>query len=73
MPLTYVSGGWGFGVGESIFCIGVLGVCVFVIGVLSRDPHLQHKCAPGARSHHINYLNEADNRPIKYLRFLILL
>ena len=32
MPLIFVFGGWGFGVGESIFCIGVLGV-----GVLSRD------------------------------------
>ena len=25
MPLIYVFGGWGFGVGESTFCIGVLG------------------------------------------------
>ena len=32
MPLIFVFGGWGFGVEESIFCIGVLGV-----GVLSRD------------------------------------
>ena len=32
MPLIFVFGVWGFGVGESIFCIGVLGV-----GVLSRD------------------------------------
>ena len=33
IPLTFVFGGWGFWVGEVIFCIGVLGV-----GVLSRDP-----------------------------------
>ena len=33
MPLIYVFGGWGFGVGASIFCIGVLGN-----GILSRDP-----------------------------------
>ena len=30
MLLIFVLGGWGFGLGESIFCIGVLGV-----GVLS--------------------------------------
>ena len=30
MPLVFVLGGWGFGVGESIFYIGVLAV-----GVLS--------------------------------------
>ena len=30
MPRIFVFGGWGFGVGESIFCIGVLGV-----GILS--------------------------------------
>ena len=32
MPLIFVFGVWGFEVGESIFCVGVLGV-----GVLSRD------------------------------------
>ena len=39
MRLTFVLGGWGFEVGESFFCIGVLsvgvsGVGVFGIGVL---------------------------------------
>ena len=34
MLLIYVFGGWGFGVGLSIFCIGVL-------GVLSRDQEIR--------------------------------
>ena len=33
MPLIYVFGGWGFGVGVCIFCIGILGN-----SILSRDP-----------------------------------
>ena len=39
MPLTFVFGGWDLGVGESIFCIGVLGV-----GVLSLAfcPEIKH-------------------------------
>ena len=32
MPRIFVFGGWGFGVGESTFCIGVLGV-----GILSKE------------------------------------
>ena len=37
MPLIFCVWGSDFGVGESIFCIGVLGVWRFVIGILSRD------------------------------------
>ena len=29
MPLTFLFGGWGFEVGESIFCTGVLGVGIW--------------------------------------------
>ena len=36
MLLIYVFGGWGFGVGLSIFCIGVL-------GVLSRDQEIRRQ------------------------------
>ena len=31
MPLTFVVGGWGFGVGESICCVWVLGVGVLLL------------------------------------------
>ena len=36
MPLTFVFGGSGFGVGESILCIGVLDVGVLSLAFCSK-------------------------------------
>ena len=38
MPLIYMFGGWGFGVGASIFCIGVLGNGIFSLGFYPEIP-----------------------------------
>ena len=57
IPLIFVFGGWGFGVGESIFCIGVLDVGVLSLALCPEIMWVQYTDSSPAKPLLYKHLN----------------